>query len=49
MICLQLQFVGPDEEDILEANATLHLPDKPPIVLTDVFVLEVCSRISMFL
>ncbi|CAH2058175.1 unnamed protein product, partial [Iphiclides podalirius] len=35
-----LKFVGPDEEDILEANATLHLPDKPPIVLTDVFVME---------
>ncbi|CAH0714994.1 unnamed protein product, partial [Brenthis ino] len=35
-----LKFVGPDEEDILEANATLHLPNKPPIVLTDVFILE---------
>ncbi|XP_047539341.1 uncharacterized protein LOC125072709 [Vanessa atalanta] len=35
-----MKFVGPDEEDILEANATLHLPDKPPIVLTDVFILE---------
>ncbi|CAG9568621.1 unnamed protein product [Danaus chrysippus] len=35
-----LKFVGPDEEDILEANATLHLPNKSPIVLTDVFILE---------
>ncbi|CAH0598289.1 unnamed protein product [Chrysodeixis includens] len=35
-----MKFVGPDEEDILEANATLYLPDKPPIVLTDVFIME---------
>ncbi|CAH2241543.1 jg25523 [Pararge aegeria aegeria] len=35
-----MKFVGPDEQDILEANATLHLPDKAPIVLTDVFILE---------
>ncbi|XP_045454917.1 apolipophorins [Melitaea cinxia] len=35
-----MKFVGPDEEDILEANATLYLPNKPPIVLTDVFILE---------
>lgn len=35
-----MKFVGIDEEDILEVNATLHLPDKPPIVLTDVFILE---------
>ncbi|CAK1589697.1 unnamed protein product [Parnassius mnemosyne] len=35
-----MKFVGPDEEDILEANATLYLPEKPPIVLTDVFILE---------
>nr|XP_049706191.1 uncharacterized protein LOC110382727 isoform X1 [Helicoverpa armigera]XP_049706192.1 uncharacterized protein LOC110382727 isoform X2 [Helicoverpa armigera]XP_049706193.1 uncharacterized protein LOC110382727 isoform X3 [Helicoverpa armigera]XP_049706194.1 uncharacterized protein LOC110382727 isoform X4 [Helicoverpa armigera]XP_049706195.1 uncharacterized protein LOC110382727 isoform X5 [Helicoverpa armigera] len=35
-----MKFVGPDEEDIMEVNATLHLPDKPPIVLTDVFILE---------
>ncbi|XP_041972420.1 uncharacterized protein LOC121728328 [Aricia agestis] len=35
-----MKFVGPDEEDIIEANATLHLPEKPPIVLTDVFILE---------
>ncbi|XP_028030625.1 uncharacterized protein LOC114243361 [Bombyx mandarina] len=34
------KFVGPEEEEIVQANATLHLPDKPPIVLTDVFVLE---------
>ncbi|XP_072946200.1 uncharacterized protein Apoltp [Epargyreus clarus] len=35
-----MKFVGPNTEDILEANATLHLPDKPPIVLTDVFIME---------
>ncbi|KAG6459272.1 hypothetical protein O3G_MSEX011302, partial [Manduca sexta] len=35
-----MKFVSPDEEDVLEVNATLHLPDKPPIVLTDVFILE---------
>ncbi|XP_013168741.1 PREDICTED: uncharacterized protein LOC106118616 [Papilio xuthus] len=35
-----MKFVGPDEEDILEVNATLHLPNKTPIILTDVFVLE---------
>ncbi|XP_022117827.2 uncharacterized protein LOC110995124 [Pieris rapae] len=35
-----MKYVGPDEEDIIEANATLHLPDKTPIVLTDVFILE---------
>ncbi|XP_028158784.1 uncharacterized protein LOC114351683 isoform X6 [Ostrinia furnacalis] len=35
-----IKFIGIDEEDIMEINATLHLPDKPPIVLTDVFVLE---------
>ncbi|XP_026316021.1 uncharacterized protein LOC113227343 [Hyposmocoma kahamanoa] len=34
------KFVGVDEEDILEVNATLHLPNQPPIVLTDIFVLE---------
>ncbi|XP_075986269.1 apolipoprotein lipid transfer particle [Anticarsia gemmatalis] len=35
-----MKFVGPDTEDILEVNATLLLPNKPPIVLTDVFILE---------
>ncbi|KAH9633240.1 hypothetical protein HF086_017932, partial [Spodoptera exigua] len=35
-----MKFVGPEEEDILEVNATLHLPNLPPLVLTDVFVLE---------
>ncbi|XP_068624199.1 uncharacterized protein Apoltp [Battus philenor] len=35
-----MKFVGPDEEDIIEANATLNLPNKSPIVLTDIFVLE---------
>ncbi|XP_013138334.1 PREDICTED: uncharacterized protein LOC106103192 [Papilio polytes] len=35
-----MKFVGPDEEDILEANATLYLPNKTPIILTDIFVLE---------
>ncbi|CAK1547731.1 unnamed protein product [Leptosia nina] len=35
-----MKFVGPDEEDIIEVNATLNLPDKSPIVLTDVFILE---------
>nr|XP_034825791.1 apolipophorins [Maniola hyperantus] len=35
-----MKFDGPDEENILEANATLHLPNKTPIVLTDVFILE---------
>ncbi|GBP16854.1 Apolipophorins [Eumeta japonica] len=35
-----IKFIGGDEEDILEVNATLNLPEKPPIVLTDVFILE---------
>ncbi|XP_049881187.1 uncharacterized protein LOC126377497 [Pectinophora gossypiella] len=35
-----MKFVGAEEEDIVELNATLHLPEKPPIVLTDVFILE---------
>ncbi|XP_045507000.1 apolipophorins [Colias croceus] len=35
-----MKYVGPDEEDIIEANATLHLPDKKPIVLKDVFIME---------
>ncbi|CAB3225976.1 unnamed protein product [Arctia plantaginis] len=35
-----MKFVGINGEDIFEANATLNLPDKPPIMLTDVFILE---------
>ncbi|XP_053620364.1 uncharacterized protein Apoltp [Plodia interpunctella] len=34
-----MKFVGIEDEDILEVNATLHLP-QGPIVLTDVFILE---------
>ncbi|XP_052751003.1 uncharacterized protein LOC113509342 [Galleria mellonella] len=35
-----MKFVGPDEEDIVKANATLYLPDGQAIILTDEFVLE---------
>ncbi|XP_063394239.1 uncharacterized protein LOC134679271 [Cydia fagiglandana] len=41
-----MKFVGMDEEDILELNATLHLPDKPAIVLTDTFVLVGLSEMT---
>ncbi|XP_060807756.1 uncharacterized protein LOC106135284 [Amyelois transitella] len=40
-----MKFVGIDEEDILEVNATLHLP-QGPIVLTDVFVLETYTEMK---
>ncbi|KAI5644619.1 lipoprotein amino terminal region domain-containing protein [Phthorimaea operculella] len=35
-----MKFVGADEEDIMNVNATLHLPNMQPIVLTDIFILE---------
>ncbi|KAM3962221.1 LOW QUALITY PROTEIN: apolipoprotein lipid transfer particle [Aphomia sociella] len=38
-----MKFVGPDEEDIVKANATLYLPEGKAIVLTDEFVLETFS------